>query len=109
MLYKSENRKSANFHEKSENCKEEKYVFADLRNIWGNFKSKKSLGPHIAFSQFTYLQITKKVGLQIENTKVPHLRKVRKSNKLFKSGNLRICDYGELADRPLLEINKVGG
>jgi hypothetical protein len=35
--------------------------------------------------------------------KVPHLRNVRKSNKLFKSAHLRICDLRNLfADRPPL-------
>jgi len=35
--------------------------------------------------------------------KVPHLRKVRKSNKLLKSPNLRICDLRNLfANRPPL-------
>ncbi len=35
--------------------------------------------------------------------KVSHLRKVRKFINLFKSANLRICDYQNLlADRPLL-------
>ncbi len=29
---------------------------------------------------------------QLQNRKVPHLRKVRKPNKLFKSAYLRICE-----------------
>jgi hypothetical protein len=29
---------------------------------------------------------------QLQNRKVPHLRKVLKSNKLFKFANLRICE-----------------
>jgi hypothetical protein len=46
-------------------------------------------------------QISKKIGSA--NHKVPHLRKVRKSNTLFKSANLRICNLLNLfADRPLV-------
>ena len=39
--------------------------------------------------------------------KASHLRKVRKSNKLFKSANLRICDFRNLyADRPAFPIQR---
>jgi hypothetical protein len=35
------------------------------------------------------------------NPKLPHLRKIRKYNKFFKSENLRICDLRNLfAERP---------
>jgi hypothetical protein len=44
-------------------------------------------------------QITKKIGSA--NRKVSHLRKVRESNKLFRSASLRICDLRNLVeDRP---------
>jgi hypothetical protein len=52
-------------------CKKKKYVFAFLRKFENHKKD------WIRKSQIR---------------KVPHLRKVRKSNKLFKSSNLWICD-----------------
>jgi hypothetical protein len=40
--------------------------------------------------------------------KVPHLRKVRKSNKLFQSANFRICQMRNLfADRPPLQKEQI--
>jgi hypothetical protein len=59
--------------------KEKKYVFSDLR-------------------KFSSPQITKKSGSQIRY--VPHFRKVRKSNKLFKFAKLRNLP----ADRPPLVV-----
>ncbi len=39
-------------------------------------------------------------NLQITNSQWPHLRKVYKSNKLFMSANLRICDMRNLLADP---------
>ncbi len=59
-------------------CKEKSYVFADLRK----FQVRKS-----------------------QICKGSHLRKVRKSNKLCKSANLRICDLRNLfADRFAIRV-----
>jgi hypothetical protein len=38
--------------------------------------------------------------------KMQHLRKVRKSNKLFKSVNLRICDFRNLCGLPIFYVRK---
>ncbi len=50
-------------------------------------------------------QINKKDCVRkLQIRQVPHLRKVRKCNKLFKSANLRICPIcGTYLDRPPLE------
>jgi hypothetical protein len=62
----------------------------------GVVSSQKGLGPQITKSQSTIPQITKRLSPQ-----VPHLRKVRKYNKIYKSANFRICDLQNLfADRP---------
>ncbi len=66
------------------NCNEKKYV------LWtcGSFKSAN------------HKNWVRKSKIR----KMPHLRMVQKSNKLFKSANLRICDLRNLiAERPSLE------
>jgi hypothetical protein len=50
-------------------------------------------------------QITKNWVRKLEIRKMSQLGKVRKSNKLFKSANLRICNLGKLfVDRPPLVL-----
>jgi hypothetical protein len=53
-------------------------------------------------------QITKKTGSANRKSAMPHIRKVRKSNKLFKSANLRICDLQNLYSPPLVVSVKNG-
>jgi hypothetical protein len=63
---------------------------------------KKSLELQITKPQTRNPQITKIWARKSQIRKVPHLRKVRKSNKIFKSANLQICDLQNLfADRHL--------
>jgi hypothetical protein len=51
----------------------------------------------------TLVQITENGARKSQMRNRSHLRKVGKSNKLFKSANLRICDLPNLfADRPPL-------
>jgi hypothetical protein len=55
-----------------------------------NFKSAKKFGSAIRKYTNSNPQITKKIVSA--NRKVPHLQKVRKFNKLFKSANFWIYD-----------------
>jgi hypothetical protein len=51
-------------------------------------------------------RVTFAEGPQIR--KGSHLRKVRKTNKVFSSTNLRICDLRNLfADRPTLKLRQI--
>ncbi len=65
---------------------------------------RQSLCWQIANPHIKNPQIQKDSGLLIENPHMTHFRRVRKSNKLFKSENLRICDLRNfIADRPPLK------
>ncbi len=61
------------------------------------FKSAKCLGTQIANLQITNLQITRKIGSVNRKSAKCHIcGQILKSNKLFKSANLRICDLWNL-------------
>ncbi len=82
-MWQSAKRKSANLHDKSANTQIS--LFVRRKRIY--FKSAKILGPQIHKLKIGKSQ--KRLGSQIR--KVPNLRNLRKSNKLFRSANLQIC------------------
>jgi hypothetical protein len=72
----------------------------------GSFLSAKKLGlANRKSTSYKYANGKKDWVRTSQIRKVPHLRKVRKSNKLYKPAKLRICDLRNLfSDRPPLEF-----
>jgi hypothetical protein len=71
----------------------------------GSLKSAKNLGSANRKSTNYKSGNHKNIGSQIRN--VPHLRNLRKYNKLFRSANVRICNLRNLfADCPSLTLER---
>ncbi len=85
---------------------EKKYLFEDLRKF--KTASANMLGSEFGVST-NYKSANNKKDWGSQFVNLLHLRKVRISNKLFKSANLPICDLRKLFAESLPLINNMWG